>query len=65
MLPLGSDAYGSQVALDQWANDGDSAVQNLVALVYCSHGFSLSQLLAALEPWQNLSQAKPKQVQLS
>ncbi len=32
MPPLGSNIYDSQVALDQWANDGDSAIQNLVAL---------------------------------
>ena len=31
MPPLGSDTYDPQVALDQWANDGDSAVQNLIA----------------------------------
>ncbi len=32
MPPLGSDTYDPQVALDKWANDGDSAIQNLVAL---------------------------------
>ncbi len=30
--PLGSDVYDPQVALAQWADDGDSTIQNLVAL---------------------------------
>ena len=29
--PLGNDDYDPQVALDQWANDGDSTILNLVA----------------------------------
>ncbi len=32
MPSLGNDVYDPQVALDQWANDSDSAVQNLIAL---------------------------------
>ena len=31
-MPPRSGAYDPQIALDQWAEDGDSAIQNLVAL---------------------------------
>ncbi len=32
MPPLGSDIYDPQIALNQWAEDGNSDIQNLVAL---------------------------------
>ncbi len=32
MPSLGNDNYDSQVALDQWAEDGNSAIRNLIAL---------------------------------
>ncbi len=34
--PLGSDVYNPQVALAQWAEDGDSTIQNLVAPLHLS-----------------------------